>query len=660
MASASRMAPCGCASLVVGEVEAELEVRVEREDGDAVLRLERVEQLVGVAEDLHLPADADRARARSRSGRRRPGDVPAAPESRATSWLASTACSIVRQLARRGGLRDPLDRLDLRRLAVDVHAEVLGSRFGDRIAAVVGDAGVDEDALDGDRLLASAPAASCREQTQEQKAAKHRRSAAAYNPRSCSLRSPDASILLATLLFASSAFAARFDELFLDKTMRVDYFHTGNHGEEIVALDRVVTDGPWPGSRTHLVDTTNLGNYYFEVVDRETNQVALLARLRVGFRGVGDDRRGEAARRHVPRVGALPVAAQAGAGGAQEARQGERLSADLVDARSTRSSRFVNKADLQAARQGLDDVRERPGLGEGRPAGHRRGLHRGRADEVPQGRAAAGGEALRRPSRSSRSKKDFNVRAIDLPAAQSGVHRPRTSDDRRTAISTEYNIFDSERYVLTLDNRALRDVASAAPYDFLEILVNEKQYGGGGIFNDQATAAVDSRLRGVRLRPRVRPSLRRPRRRVLHVATSRTRPAGENPEPWEPNLTARRRASEVVRPGRQGRPLPTPWDKEGFEEHSREHPGAAPRAARGEPPGVGDGRALPRGAGWETKFLDHDQKYAGKVGAFEGAGYEAKGLYRPQVDCIMFTRDEVGFCRVCQRAISRIIDIYSH
>ena len=61
---------------------------------------------------------------------------------------------------------------------------------------------------------------------------------------------------------------------------------------------------------------------------------------------------------------------------------------------------------------------------------------------------------------------------------------------------------------------------------------------------------------------------------------------------------------------------------------------------------------------WETKFLAAEQ-YAGKVGAFEGAAYEAKGLYRPQVDCIMFTRNEVGFCRVCSRTIERIIDQYS-
>jgi len=80
-------------------------------------------------------------------------------------------------------------------------------------------------------------------------------------------------IILATLLLASSARAAHFDDLFTAKTMRVDYFHTGNRGEEIIALDRVVSDGPWPGSRTYLVDATNLGNYYFEVIDRATNQV---------------------------------------------------------------------------------------------------------------------------------------------------------------------------------------------------------------------------------------------------------------------------------------------------------------------------------------------------------------------------------------------------
>ena len=59
-----------------------------------------------------------------------------------------------------------------------------------------------------------------------------------------------------------------------------------------------------------------------------------------------------------------------------------------------------------------------------------------------------------------------------------------------------------------------------------------------------------------------------------------------------------------------------------------------------------------------TPMLQGEQ-YFGKVGAFEGAGYEAKGLYRPEVDCIMFTRNPENFCRVCSAALERMIDLYS-
>ena len=60
-----------------------------------------------------------------------------------------------------------------------------------------------------------------------------------------------------------------FDTHFTGATMRVDYFHTGGPAPgETIALDRVVNDGDWPGSRTQLIDTTNLGKYRFEVRDR--------------------------------------------------------------------------------------------------------------------------------------------------------------------------------------------------------------------------------------------------------------------------------------------------------------------------------------------------------------------------------------------------------
>ena len=53
------------------------------------------------------------------------------------------------------------------------------------------------------------------------------------------------------------------------------------------------------------------------------------------------------------------------------------------------------------------------------------------------------------------------------------------------------------------------------------------------------------------------------------------------------------------------------------------------------------------------------ETHAGKVGAFEGAMYQSKGLFRPSADCIMFTRNDVGFCPVCSRALERVIDLYT-
>src|SRR5262249_57344978 len=51
-------------------------------------------------------------------------------------------------------------------------------------------------------------------------------------------------------------------------TMRVDYYHTGNVGQEHFSLDRVVVEPlPWPGDPQKNIDTTRRGKYFFEVID---------------------------------------------------------------------------------------------------------------------------------------------------------------------------------------------------------------------------------------------------------------------------------------------------------------------------------------------------------------------------------------------------------
>ena len=79
---------------------------------------------------------------------------------------------------------------------------------------------------------------------------------------------------LATLVLCCSTMVrAEFDDDFTGATLRVDYDHTGTAHEEHVALHRIRVEGPWPGSRTQPIDTTNLGKYLTEVVDLASNRL---------------------------------------------------------------------------------------------------------------------------------------------------------------------------------------------------------------------------------------------------------------------------------------------------------------------------------------------------------------------------------------------------
>jgi hypothetical protein len=463
--------------------------------------------------------------------------------------------------------------------------------------------------------------------------------------------------LLVFAFSAAGATAAEFDALFVDKTMRVDYFHTSTpQGGEIVSLERVVSDGPWPGSRTRLIDTLNLGKYYFEVIDRETNQ-PIYSR---GFASVfGEwETTAEAKQRAATYHESLrfpwpkkPVQVRLSKRDAQNAFQ--QIWSTVIDP----SSRFVNPADPKPAGRVWSYLDNGPAsqkvdllvIGEGYTQAQMPKLRR----DVER---LVGKLFATEPFKSRRA--DFNVRVLELPSAQPGVHRPRTNDHRRTPTGVEYNIFDSERYILTLDNRALRDIASSAPYDFLEILVNEAQYGGGGIFQDQATSSVDTAFAEYVFVHEFGHHFAGLGDEYYTSPVAYETGRAEHPEPWEPNITANRARPKWMEMVTPGTPLPTPWNKQAYEEHQREYQAERRKLRESNVPESQMDELFRREQAWSTKFFAAE-RYANRVGAFEGASYEATGLYRPEADCIMFTRDEVGFCDVCSRAIGRMIDMYA-
>jgi hypothetical protein len=192
------------------------------------------------------------------------------------------------------------------------------------------------------------------------------------------------------------------------------------------------------------------------------------------------------------------------------------------------------------------------------------------------------------------------------------------------------------------------------------VLINETQYGGGGIFNDQAAAAVDTAFADYIFVHEFGHHFAGLADEYYTSPVAYQTGVEDRPEPWEPNITALKDVAtlkwkDLVDPRT---PLPTPWDKDAYETRSRDIQQRRQALRAANAPESEMNALFTEELNWSTPFLG-GMTHAHKVGAFEGAAYESKGLYRPEADCIMFTRDEVGFCRVCQRAIARIIEMYS-
>jgi hypothetical protein len=448
-----------------------------------------------------------------------------------------------------------------------------------------------------------------------------------------------------------------YDEDFTPHTMRLDLYHSGTASEEAFSVDRLRIEGPWPGSRTQLLDHTNLGAYQFEVIDL-ASQRQLYSRgyssIFYEWQSTGE---AKATRRTLAEAIRFPepqrrfqvrIRKRDGRGAFQE------VWSETFDPQA----RSVVRAPLPPQRVWTvfehGDPSEKVDLlflGDGYTEAEIAKFH------AHVERLAA---ALFRWAPFSSRRTDFNVRAIDTPAAYSGISRPRAGVHRKSPLGASYNIFDSERYVLTLDDRAWRDVAAAAPYDFVMILVNERKYGGGGIYQLYSTAAADSGFADYLLVHEFGHHFAALGDEYYTSPVAYEEFHGAMDEPWEPNVTALRDPAalkwrDLVA---EGTPLPTPWQKERFEEESRRIQAERQRLRDAAAPEEELEALFERERELMTDLLGSAGQ-VGRIGAFEGASYEAQGLYRPAADCIMFTRDEVGFCLVCRRAVERVIDLYA-
>ena len=205
----------------------------------------------------------------------------------------------------------------------------------------------------------------------------------------------------------------------------------------------------------------------------------------------------------------------------------------------------------------------------------------------------------------------LNFIYVNAPSKQSGVSIPHDNDWRDTAVGSHFDTFYSDRYLTTLNVNTLYDLVWGIPCSSIIILANTDNYGGGGIYNSYTlTSAHNKDARPV----------------VVHeFGHSFAGLADEyyyddqyepmyptDVEPWEQNITT---LVDFDSKWKDMLPSDTPV------------------------PTPADGKDI----------------YT-KVGVYEGAGYQSKGCYRPAQECRMKVNNAPGFCPVCQRAISRLID----
>jgi len=419
-------------------------------------------------------------------------------------------------------------------------------------------------------------------------------------------------ILLVIMVFLnlSASGQVQFDDYFIDKTLRFDFMLAGDH-EITVAYPMEMKEEPfYGGSLTNLVDPFHYGNLRYEIYDLESGTL-IYSR---GYGSLFQEWQTTAEAKNIERsfyeVATFPfpkndirfVLKKYMKDGSLQ-----KVYETIIDPEDY----FIRKEPVRKAEyeriSGETDHHKAVDLvfvAEGYTAEEMNKFH----NDVKR---LAGILFEYAPYKDYGD--EINIWAVDAVSEESGTDIPGEEIYRKTALNSSFYTFDLARYLTTFDIKSVRDYAAVVPYDNIIVLINSERYGGGGMYNYYSGTTSDHALT-----PQV----------FTHefghgfagladeyytsdVAYEEFYPF--NIEPWEPNITTlvdfESKWKDMIE---ENTPIPTPPTDE----------------------------------------------YRDKVGLFEGGGYSAKGIYRPQIDCRMKSNEADSYCRVCTEAIRQIIEFY--
>ena len=294
-------------------------------------------------------------------------------------------------------------------------------------------------------------------------------------------------VLLVFFVITANA-QVKFNDYFVDQTLRFDFFHTGDRSSEIISFDKLIKEGEWSGSKKNLIDVLEYGNYFFKVLDSGSGQLIYSRGFSTLYQEWQTTEESKATTRTFSGSVNLPF---------------PKNNVRIEIYRRDRQNNFVKKFEYTIDPKNYFIISERIKPFDNFKV-HYSGDPATKLDIVliPEGYSKTEMEKFHKDcervtgylfnySPFKENKEKINIWGIEAPSNESGTDIPGKNIWKQTLLNSRFYTFDSERYLMTTDYHTVRDIAANAPYDQIYILVNTDKYGGGAVFNYYSMTGVD-------------------------------------------------------------------------------------------------------------------------------------------------------------------------
>ncbi len=401
-----------------------------------------------------------------------------------------------------------------------------------------------------------------------------------------------------------------FDRYFTDKVLRFDYILAGNSSKTTVYPVGMKEEALFGGSKTQLTDPFGYGNLKYELYAITENKLIYSRGFCTLYQEWQTTAEAKVMERSFYEVATMPYPRNKSKF-VLSMRERDGSFKELYDTEVDPANYFIRKEKPISA--GITKI-----YNSGDPAtavdlafiaeGYTTGeMDKFRADVKKMA------DILFSEPPFSQYKDKINIWAVEAVSTDSGTDIPGERIYANTALNSSFYTFDLDRYLTTQDIKSVNDYAALVPHDNIIVLINSERYGGGGVYNYYSGTTAEHPLS--------------PKVFVHEFGHGFAGLADEyytssvayeefyllKVEPWEPNITTLVNFdSKWKKMIKSGIPVPTPAE----------------------------------------------EKYNNVTGLFEGGGYSAKGIFRPEMDCRMKSNGNKGYCSVCQEAVRKMIEFY--